>query len=446
MFFLAQAFSSPWMAVFWINNGLSPLDIAWLNAAQPVVSLVAAPGMGYLADRTGHHKLIQLVGWILYSCSIVALPYVTSFWPLLLLCCFRALTSASMIPLVNHSVIDLLGPSGKEQFGQQRMYGAVTWGLGSPLAGLVIVTPTLGFEAACWMSVGLQVPAMACAQWLFHAAKAAVQARGEEATLSEQVGAELVPVAASQTSSSEDAASVGRGGPTKLTGSSGVEGQDSDAKRDERCCSEIRLVLTKPEALLFFFATLVMGSTFAFITIYLFIFLQELGANEILMGLCLTFTCISEVPIMFLSGYFIRCCGVRVMYSMVMACYIVRLLIYSVLEDPWLVLPVELIHGITFGVMYTAGTQYAAMLGEEYGVGATMQGLFNGVWQFGGSIGALLGGAFYQLTGPRTAFLIFACIMLITLVLYNFNLCISFLACKSDRQAKPAKYGHRQLT
>jgi MFS family permease len=128
LFFLAQAFHSPWLPVFWTSEaGLSPLDIAWLNAAQPVVAFVAAPAMGYVADRTGHHKAIQAAGWVLFAASIVALPYVLEFWPLLALCCFRALASASIMPLVNHSVIDLLGPAGKEGFGQQRMYGAVTW-------------------------------------------------------------------------------------------------------------------------------------------------------------------------------------------------------------------------------------------------------------------------------------------------------------------------------
>lgn len=52
--------------------------------------------------------------------------------------------------------------------------------------------------------------------------------------------------------------------------------------------------------------------------------------------------------------------------------FIPRLAYYSVLVEPWAVLPIELLHGVTFGCGWTAGTVHAGRIAPP-GMAATMQ-------------------------------------------------------------------------
>lgn len=77
---------------------------------------------------------------------------------------------------------------------------------------------------------------------------------------------------------------------------------------------------------------------------------------------------------------------------------------YSFIRLPWLVLPVQLLHGPTFSAMWVAGASCASDMAPE-GMGATAQGLFSSViFGLGGTFGALLGGALYDSLGATLMF------------------------------------------
>ncbi|MEZ4659403.1 MAG: MFS transporter [Caldilineaceae bacterium] len=61
---------------------------------------------------------------------------------------------------------------------------------------------------------------------------------------------------------------------------------------------------------------------------------------------------------------------------------IVRLFAYAVISQPVLVLPVQLLHGLTFSAMWVAGVAYADRIAPP-GLGATAQGQFAGVSEAG---------------------------------------------------------------
>ncbi|CAM9275933.1 unnamed protein product, partial [Sphacelaria rigidula] len=69
--------------------------------------------------------------------------------------------------------------------------------------------------------------------------------------------------------------------------------------------------------------------------------------------------CLAEVPFFYLSGPLIRKIGVRWVIALTEVAYLVRFIYYSNLERPWWVLPVEVLHGLTFAAMWAATTDYA---------------------------------------------------------------------------------------
>lgn len=83
----------------------------------------------------------------------------------------------------------------------------------------------------------------------------------------------------------------------------------------------------------------------------------------------------AEVPIFFFSKAIINKLGTDGTLHLVVACFLLRLAAYSTLAywpAPWMVLPVELLHGITFGCAWAAGTHKCAEVAPE-GLGATVQ-------------------------------------------------------------------------
>lgn len=89
-----------------------------------------------------------------------------------------------------------------------------------------------------------------------------------------------------------------------------------------------------------------------------FIFLQDLGAPSSIKGLALTFTCIAEVPMFFVSTRILARFGVvQVLFSALLA-YGIRFLLYSQLTNPTWTLPIELLHGFTYALGFAAATRY----------------------------------------------------------------------------------------
>ena len=93
--------------------------------------------------------------------------------------------------------------------------------------------------------------------------------------------------------------------------------------------------------------------------------------------------------------------------NVVMGAMVLRLACYAalpLLPNPWLVLGIELLHGITFGVGFGAGTVHVRTLAPA-GLGTTMNGLFGSAWGgVGGGLGGLVGGWLVAEYGAQAMF------------------------------------------
>lgn len=90
-------------------------------------------------------------------------------------------------------------------------------------------------------------------------------------------------------------------------------------------------------------------------------------------GLVMGIQCFGgELPFFFLSGKIIKKIGHVNAMSLVLLGFGVRFLLYSALVNPWWVLPIELLNGITFGIFYSTMTSYASIVALP-GTEATIQ-------------------------------------------------------------------------
>ena len=91
---------------------------------------------------------------------------------------------------------------------------------------------------------------------------------------------------------------------------------------------------------------------------FLFWYLQDLGGTPVLFCIILLIYCLAEVVMYFLSGHVVETIGQQGMICLAFACYTARYLMYTYLKDPWLVIPMEMVQGVTYGGVWSIAAVY----------------------------------------------------------------------------------------
>ncbi|XP_046389484.1 major facilitator superfamily domain-containing protein 6 [Ischnura elegans] len=137
-------------------------------------------------------------------------------------------------------------------------------------------------------------------------------------------------------------------------------------------------------------------------------------------GLVMAIQCfLGEIPFFFLSGWIVKKLGHENTMSLVLLAFGARMILYSLLTNPWYVLPIELLNGLTFGLAYATMTSYASVVTPS-GTEATIQGLVGAVFEgVGVSLGSLLGGIVFEKFGGTVTFRSFGIAALCAFVLHG---------------------------
>lgn len=171
--------------------------------------------------------------------------------------------------------------------------------------------------------------------------------------------------------------------------------------------SSLSSMAKSPAVMAFMFRTLLMGFGHGIITTYLFLHLESLGADRSFMGIALAVNCATEIPAFQFQSWILKRFSVESVLDFAILSYILRLLCYGLLPlwgSVWLLMPVELLHGTTFGIGYGTGTVYAKKISPP-GLESTMQGIFQGIYfGVGVAIGGLFGGYVMQEHGSGAVF------------------------------------------
>lgn len=140
---------------------------------------------------------------------------------------------------------------------------------------------------------------------------------------------------------------------------------------------------------------------------YLFVYLEALGAPILLMGACLAVICAIELPVFLYSGHILAFLGYNGSLGTALAAFCLRLTAYSTIHlapSVWYVVPVEVLHGFTFGIAWTAGVNFCKREAPP-GLQSSAQGLFSSTYfGLGRGIGGLLGGLLYAECGGAVMF------------------------------------------
>ncbi|XP_045603621.1 major facilitator superfamily domain-containing protein 6 [Procambarus clarkii] len=114
-------------------------------------------------------------------------------------------------------------------------------------------------------------------------------------------------------------------------------------------------------------------------------------------------TFLGEVPFMFLSSYIIKHLGNITTFAVSLASYSVQYFLFSCVINPWFFALTCLLHGLSFGLFYPNMSAYANLMSPK-GAQAVMQGLVRSTYIGGACMGGLVGGLMLEAVGGSTAF------------------------------------------
>ncbi|XP_023211758.1 major facilitator superfamily domain-containing protein 6-like [Centruroides sculpturatus] len=184
-----------------------------------------------------------------------------------------------------------------------------------------------------------------------------------------------------------------------------IDSNIKNAKFSETSFKNVCMLFSQIRIVIFITTVFIIGALTGLQWSYFFWYMTDLKANQLIMGLALGVeSFLGELPFFFFAGEIIKKLGYVNTISLTLFSFSIRYLLYSVINDPWLVLPVELLQGPTFGIFYAAMTSYANMMAPA-GTEATMQGILGGIFEgLGIAAGSLLGGLNIDYNGSHDTF------------------------------------------
>jgi PPP family 3-phenylpropionic acid transporter len=313
--------------------------------------------MSGIADATQRHKRVLIASMAGAGTAALILSQTEAFGAIGLIIAAYAFFNSPVMPLIDNAVMKLLGER-RDQYGTLRVWGAVGWGVAAPLVGLLSERYGL-----IWPFIGFGI-----------------------LVLMEALVVLRLPF-------------------------------KSDLQQIKYWIG-VRKLLSNRAWLLFLATAFLNGIAQSGVMSYLFLYMDDLQASQTVMGLALTVATVSELPVLAYSGRMLRRWGARGLLILSLIMYIVRTLGYSLVGAPWLVLLLQLLHGLTFSSMWVAGVAYAADAAPE-GLGATAQSSFSAtVMGLGGMVGALINGFLFEQWGGAIMFRIDSIFAMLGLVLF----------------------------
>ncbi|GBF88640.1 hypothetical protein Rsub_01539 [Raphidocelis subcapitata] len=133
----------------------------------------------------------------------------------------------------------------------------------------------------------------------------------------------------------------------------------------------------------------------------------DLGGSEVLIGLMLLFSILTEAPAFQFQSALLSRVPVAVVMDASMVLLALRLGGYALLPhapSAWAVLPIELLHGVTFATSWGAGIVTCKRLAPPH-LNATMQSVFSALYGgVGSGLGAIIGGVLMARHGAPAMF------------------------------------------
>ncbi len=138
---------------------------------------------------------------------------------------------------------------------------------------------------------------------------------------------------------------------------------------------------------------------------FLSLYLSELGANKIMISVAFLFAALSEIPIFMLLSKYSNKVKELPLLAFAGIAYFIKYVLMVLFQDPYIVIVVQLLHSITFGIFFITSIQYlTTIIPDAYR--SSGQALHAIVWSgLAGILGGIMGGFIYDTYGSTTLYI-----------------------------------------
>ncbi|XP_076033992.1 maltose permease-like isoform X2 [Oratosquilla oratoria] len=306
---------------------------------------------------------------------------ISYFWAFLLITLFSTIGCSTSNSVSDAICVDSVGENGN--YGSQRAWGSLGWGLVAPLSGYLVDSWTGPFS-----KTKIYMPAFII---LFVLGGLDI----------------LIAVFSLHVPRQEDPVPVWQG---------------------------VQSLLKQNRFLIFIFFVVLVGVMDGTVTFWLFVLQEDMAVRsgesmshmKLLQGITLLVQSLFEVLCMYASDLVLRRLGAQRVFSIVLFLFALRyglLYLVGIFGNPWGTLIVEVLHGPCYGFGYATITVHAGSLAPP-GTSATVQSVVNICYEaIGYSIAVFLGGVLFESVGGPNTFLIFALVGVVVFLLHFFSWC-----------------------
>ncbi|WP_106494694.1 MFS transporter [Lentibacillus sp. Marseille-P4043] len=342
-------------------KGLDGTEIGWVLAVGPLAAIFSQPFWGYLSDK------YKTVKWMLVICIIGLLISSILFFQM------NGLVALILMGAVFYfftSPIGALGDSLAQRraddlnvnFGGIRMWGSIGFAISSLIVGKVL--SSIGVQYMIW-------------PYLFFGTCALIVA-------------------------------------LRLT--------DVKVESDPIRLKDISKIIRNKPFFLFLFMIMFLSISHRANDSYIGLYIAQLGGSEGMVGLAWFVGVASEAAVFALAFFWFRKFHTLIFIIIAGVLYSIRWFLYAVIDDPIYIIPLQVLHGLTFGIFYLSAFQFISRLIPKL-LQSTGHLVFYAVF-FGisGIVGSLTGGALIDSYGGGTLYFVMGCCALfgtILLVVYH---------------------------
>ncbi|RLN20584.1 hypothetical protein BBJ28_00018109 [Nothophytophthora sp. Chile5] len=324
----------------------SKAQIGVLLSIPCICAIISPPIWGAIADGIHNQKLTHTVCLVSAAFLFFSIQFVTSFPVMCAMVFIANFQTQPSFSLLDHAAMAWLDRVGGD-FGKQRLYGAAGYGAGGYCASLV--ASSLGI-AWCFNMV-LILSCFSLFLLLTYVPNFQHEAEHhEKGALLKSIGA----------------------------------------------------IVHQHDALMLFVLVVLAGIMGGLIDNFLFLYLFNLSGNDPrIVGVVIAVETLSELPFFFNANKIIERFGTANCIAFSLLAYGIRMIVYTFVEHPWWALPIETLHGLTYGLLLAAFTNYVYQTAPK-GAEGTMIGVLAAVQRgVGGGLSTLVGGWIYGAFGGR---------------------------------------------
>ncbi|KDO27817.1 hypothetical protein SPRG_07415 [Saprolegnia parasitica CBS 223.65] len=323
-------------------------QIGMLQTIPAVCSILAPPLWGAISDVLRKQRLIHITCLVSGTLLMYAILFASSsfLWTcvLVFLGNFQGNPAASLTDQVVLALTERLGA----EYGKQRLYGAVGYGLGAYGAGVIVAH--YGIAWAFHLNLIFLVPTLLVLQM-------------------------IPPSDATDTIASPSS-------PPPASFSAGLQ------------------TLFRKKDVLGLFVVFLLGLMCGTMSAFLTLNLYELsGGSAQIVGIAIFCETFSELPAFYFADTIIAKLGTVKVLAISILAYGARLTCYALMTNAWIALPFEFLHGCTYGLAWAASTKYIYAEAPR-GTEGLMMGILSAVQNgLARGVGTMLGGYLYNTYG-----------------------------------------------